>query len=96
MSNIVPNDELEQWAKVRGDDAGRLARELIAYRRAEKAANGQMKALEEIAAPRDCGCSPVCQCNSEESLRIEIDALKDIARAALASYRNREGNGNAL
>lgn len=41
------------------------------------------EALINIAQERDCGCSPVCQCNSESSLEIEVDALKDIARAAL-------------
>lgn len=30
----VSDAELEQWAKMRADDAGRLARELIEYRRA--------------------------------------------------------------
>lgn len=30
----VTDIELEQWAKLRADDAGRLARELIEYRRA--------------------------------------------------------------
>ena len=29
----VTDEELEQWAKLRADDAGRLARELISYRR---------------------------------------------------------------
>lgn len=42
-------------------------------------------ALERIAGPQDCGCSPVCQCNSQESLEIEVDALRDIALAALSS-----------
>lgn len=42
-----------------------------------------LEALEHIAAPRDCGCSPTCQCDSADNLRVEIDALKDIARAAL-------------
>lgn len=30
----VTDAELEQWAKMRADDAGRLARELVEYRRA--------------------------------------------------------------
>lgn len=42
-------------------------------------------ALERIAGPRDCGCSPVCQCNSQESLEIEVDALLDIAIVALTA-----------
>lgn len=29
----VTDEELEQWAKTRADDAGHLARELVAYRR---------------------------------------------------------------
>lgn len=40
-------------------------------------------ALKQIAAPRDCGCSPVCQCSSQESLKLECEALQDIAREAL-------------
>ena len=34
----VSDEELQQWATYRADDAGRLARELIGYRRAEGAA----------------------------------------------------------
>ncbi len=34
MREPITDAELEQWAKVRADDAGHLARELIAYRRA--------------------------------------------------------------
>lgn len=41
------------------------------------------KTIEQIAAPRDCGCSPACQCDTEESLKIEVDYLKDLARSAL-------------
>lgn len=33
MRAPVADDELEQWAKFRADDAGHLARELITYRR---------------------------------------------------------------
>ena len=29
----IPDEELAQWAEKRADDAGRIARELIAYRR---------------------------------------------------------------
>ena len=35
MTTQVSDDELEQWAKYRADDAGRLARELIGYRHRE-------------------------------------------------------------
>jgi hypothetical protein len=49
------------------------------------------KALKDIAAPRECGCSPVCHCMSEESLLIESDTMRDIARSALASYREESG-----
>lgn len=46
--------------------------------------NERMRAaLENIAAPRDCGCKPSCQCNTQESLEIEVEALRDIAKAAL-------------
>lgn len=37
----VTDQELEQWAKVRADDAGHLARELIKYRRATSAPTEQ-------------------------------------------------------
>ena len=43
-----------------------------------------MEALKDIASPRDCGCSPVCQCDSAESLRVEVDHMRDTARAAIA------------
>ena len=35
MTTQVSDDELDQWAKYRADDAGRLARELIGYRHRE-------------------------------------------------------------
>lgn len=41
------------------------------------------EALEEIAAPRQCGCSPVCQCNSSSSVEVHLDFVTDAARAAL-------------
>jgi hypothetical protein len=44
IPKAVEDDELEQWAKLRADDAGRLARELIVYRRA---------ALPHLAKPVD-------------------------------------------
>lgn len=45
---------------------------------------GLEKALRDIAAPTECGCSP-CRgdCRSQEALQIHIDAIQDIARAAL-------------
>ncbi|MBB3521104.1 hypothetical protein [Rhizobium sp. BK456] len=79
----ITDDELEHWARLRADDAGHLARELITYRRGD-AAYPHLKALKTIAAPRECGCSPVCQCNTEEALKIEVDYLKDLALSALA------------
>jgi hypothetical protein len=50
-------------------------------------------ALGMIAAPRDCGCSPTCQCDDAGALKVEIDYLKDVARAVL---RHPEENANAL
>lgn len=73
----IPDAELQSWAALRADDAGRLARELVSSRHA-------LAVLKQIAAPRDCGCSPVCQCDSIENLKIEIDFLKDLALEAIA------------
>lgn len=43
------------------------------------------EALERIARPRDCGCWPCRgQCESQEALLIEADAIRDIARLAPA------------
>ncbi|MBB4574442.1 phosphohydrolase [Rhizobium lentis] len=46
MRAPVTDDELEQWAKVRADDAGHLARELITYRRAPPSPTSQMAGAE--------------------------------------------------
>jgi len=50
-------------------------------------------ALGMIAGPRDCGCSPVCQCDDASALKVEIDYLKDVARSALPRLKE---NANAL
>lgn len=42
-----------------------------------------MHVLERLAAPRDCGCHPVCHCNGAESLKIELEEMKSEAREAL-------------
>ena len=43
-------------------------------------------ALEKIAAD-NCGCSPCTgQCRSADSLRITVDAMRDIAHEALSSH----------
>lgn len=73
----------EQWRQRRDAEGSRdAARAACDSMRIER--DAMRKALRKIAAPRDCGCSPVCQCNSQESLEIEIDALKDIARGELS------------
>lgn len=41
-------------------------------------------ALERIAASPSCGCYPRHQCHTQEALQIELDAIRDIARAALS------------
>lgn len=58
--------------------------------RAEKAE----AALREIAAPRSCGCSPACQCNSESALLITVEEYQDTARAAIAYIRARIDTGD--
>jgi hypothetical protein len=48
-------------------------------------------ALTQISQPSDCGCKPCTgQCRSEESLSIELDAIRDIARAALRAVNGGE------
>ncbi|WP_085033953.1 hypothetical protein [Ensifer aridi] len=53
----VTDEELGRWAKVRADDAGHLARELIAYRHATTArdAAALADAPEPVAPPRSYG-----------------------------------------
>ncbi|MHA6684445.1 hypothetical protein [Mesorhizobium sp. A556] len=41
----VDDDELQEWANLRADDAGRLARELIGYRLASPPPSGEVEAL---------------------------------------------------
>lgn len=62
------------------DEARQSAENWREAQRVGFAKNAKLRAaLERIAAPHDCGCSPPCQCNSVEALAIEIDGLKDIA-----------------
>lgn len=70
-------------------------RDLRASLDVERAATDSMRierdkmfaALKFIASPSDCGCSPVCQCGSQESLKIELDVMHDKARATLEELR---------
>jgi hypothetical protein len=44
-----------------------------------------LAALKRIAEPHACGCKPcVGQCTSQESLSIEIEEIRDLARVALS------------
>jgi hypothetical protein len=46
------------------------------------------KALERLSRPRDCGCVPCRgQCTDNESLLIEGDEMRHIARTALAGAK---------
>lgn len=41
--------------------------------------------LEKIAAPHACGCKPCTgQCLSQDAMRIDLDEIRDMARAAIA------------
>lgn len=49
------------------------------------------EALERISRPQDCGCRPHRgQCQSQEALQIEIEGLRDLAKAALAQSASKE------
>jgi hypothetical protein len=50
-----------------------------------------LTALQSIASAHDCGCKPSCKCNTQESLEIEVEALRDIAKSAIARLAT-EGN----
>lgn len=51
---------------------------------AEKRAAVMEKALSRIAREHDCGCSPCTgSCTSQVALEITVDAMRDIAIAAL-------------
>lgn len=48
--------------------------------------NARERALEEALkriATDDCGCTPICQCNSESALRVWKEETQQIAKAAL-------------
>lgn len=58
------------------------ARELISL----LSSNARERALEEALkriATDDCGCTPICQCNSESALRVWKEETQQIAKAAL-------------
>lgn len=40
-------------------------------------------ALKAIRDEGDCGCDPLCYCNTKEGIKIRLDAVKDIATEAL-------------
>lgn len=51
------------------------------------AAPALLAALKRIAAPHACGCLPCTgQCLSQESLQITVDAMRDLAEAAIAAW----------
>lgn len=59
---------------------------------AEKRAAVMEKALNRIAREHDCGCSPCTgSCTSQVALEITVDAMRDIAIAAL---KPAEGEGS--
>jgi Lar family restriction alleviation protein len=68
-----PDDAVAAWNRREAPDRAARIQERYAA------------ALKQIAAPRDCGCSPICQCNSQSSLEIEVGELREIARNALSS-----------
>jgi hypothetical protein len=62
----------------------RLKRELSAA----KAEIARLRtAMERLAAPRECGCSPPCRCNEPDALLLEIEERTEIALAALAALK---------
>ncbi len=89
--------ELEEWMKVKEKDysqrwANKFPSDLehdlwlmrACYREMAEHLIPVVEACKDIGAPRACGCKPVCQCLSQQSLEIEVDAIKDVAREALA------------
>jgi len=56
----ITDEELEQWAKVRADDAGHLARELIGYRRARLIMSGSSEEAFIRAEERE-RCAKICE-----------------------------------
>lgn len=43
------------------------------------------EALENIAQPHGCGCTPICRCFAEDAGREIVESIKDIAKEALAN-----------
>lgn len=54
-----------------------------ALRASERTVDRFSNALRRIAAPRGCGCAPVCQCDTAEALKIELEEIRAIAEAAM-------------
>jgi len=50
------------------------------------AAPDMLKALQ-IILDDTCGCSPVCQCNYDATLRVWKEEAKELAKAAIEKYR---------
>lgn len=60
---------------------------------AEQRAAVMEKALSRIAREHDCGCSPCTgSCTSQVALEITVDAMRDIAIAALKPAAEGEGS----
>ena len=76
--------KLDEWlashVKVSGENAALQQRLTVAEQRAAV----MEKALSRIAREHDCGCSPCTgSCTSQVALEITVDAMRDIAIAAL-------------
>ena len=86
--NIPPKyeDVVAQLEAYRKSYVTRLAYDALQQRLtvAEQRAAVMEKALSRIAREHDCGCSPCTgSCTSQVALEITVDAMRDIAIAAL-------------
>jgi hypothetical protein len=51
--------------------------------------------LQRIARPLSCGCNPcVGQCTSQQALRITVDEMQELSRAALAADKEQANENN--
>lgn len=77
-------DALDKHNQMKSDPYADIRKQRARAEKAEAAAASLREALTDIIAPQECGCSPVCQCNTADGLSIHLDVIRDIAREAIA------------
>lgn len=42
-----------------------------------------LQVLRDFSTPHDCGCSPICRCQSQAALEAELEEIREFAKEAL-------------